>query len=325
MREHEVLAAGLADQPRIGVVAVDVRTDLTPQVLERPGGAGEVDARQPRIGQRHIGNRDPVTGDQVDHARRQTCGLQQLHGQIGGEGLRRRRLPHHRVAHQRGGGGQVARDRGEVERRDGVDEALERAVVGAVPHPAGADRLLRHDLPGEADVEPPEVDELAGRVDLGLVGGLGLAEHGCRAELLAPRPGQQIGGAQEHRGALVERGVRPRVLGGHRGVDGRGRVGVLGVGEGAQFGGVAMRLHDVDAFTAAHPVSAADDVRQVDRVVGQFGERGDESRAFGAVRCVFVDRLVDRRGNIGDGIHAVRIPFPGILTDGRSDNASDDL
>ena len=126
----------------------------------------------------------------------------------------------------------------------------------------------RQDLAGEADVEPPEVDQLAGRVDLGLVGRLRLAEHGCRAELLPPRSGQQVGGAQEHRGALVERGGRPGVLGGHRGVDGGGRVGVLGVGEGAQSGGVAVRLHHVDAFTAAHPVGAADDVRQVDRVVG---------------------------------------------------------
>ena len=35
MSQHEVLAAGLTDQPRIGVVAVDVRADLAPQVLER--------------------------------------------------------------------------------------------------------------------------------------------------------------------------------------------------------------------------------------------------------------------------------------------------
>jgi hypothetical protein len=39
------------------------------------------------------------------------------------------RLPDHGVAHQRRGGRQVAGDRGEVERRDGVDEALERPVV----------------------------------------------------------------------------------------------------------------------------------------------------------------------------------------------------
>ena len=60
--------------------------------------------------------------------------LEQPHRQVRGEALRRRRLPDHRVAHQRGRGGQVAGDRGEVERRDRVDEALERAVVHAVPH-----------------------------------------------------------------------------------------------------------------------------------------------------------------------------------------------
>jgi hypothetical protein len=73
-----------------------------------------------------------------------------------------------------------------------------------------------------------------------------------------------------------------------------------------------MWLHYVDAFTAAHPVRAADDVRQIDGVVGQFGERGDEPRAFGNVLCVIVYRRLDRRGNLGDGIHAVRIPFSGI-------------
>ena len=82
-----------------------------------------------------------------------------------------------------------------------------------------------------------------------------------------------------------------------------------------------MRLHHVDAFTAAHPVGAADDVRQIDRVVGQLVERGDESGAFGAARCVFVDRLVDRHRNIGDGVHSSRIPLSRCLTDGRSDNA----
>jgi hypothetical protein len=53
-----------------------------------------------------------------------------------------------------------------------------------------ADRLLRQDLACEADVEPPEVDEFARRVDLGLVRRLRLAQHGCRAELLAPRAGE---------------------------------------------------------------------------------------------------------------------------------------
>ena len=56
----------------------------------------------------------------------------------------------HHVAHQRRRGRQVAGDGGEVERRDRVDEALERPVVGAVPDArAVGDRLVGEDLPGE--------------------------------------------------------------------------------------------------------------------------------------------------------------------------------
>src|SRR3712207_9139169 len=75
------------------------------------------------------------------------------------------------------GGGQVAGDRGEVERRDRVDEALERTVVDPVPDAGRAHRLLGHDLAGEVHVVAPEVDQLAGAVDLRLVGGLRLTQH----------------------------------------------------------------------------------------------------------------------------------------------------
>ena len=88
-------------------------------------------------GQRHLGDVEAVAGQHVDHARRQAGLLEQLHGQVRGELLGRRRLPDDGVAHQRRRGRQVAGDRGEVERRDRVDEALQRAVVGAVPDAAG--------------------------------------------------------------------------------------------------------------------------------------------------------------------------------------------
>ena len=58
--------------------------------------------------------------------------------------------------------------------------------------------------------------ELAGRVDLGLVRGLRLPEHRRGVERVAPRPGEQLGGAQEDRGALLPRPARP-VLPGRRG------------------------------------------------------------------------------------------------------------
>ena len=51
--------------------------------------------------------------------------------------------------------------------------------------------------------------ELAGRVDLGLVRGLRLAEHRGRVERVAPRAGEQLGRAQEHGGALLPGPARP--------------------------------------------------------------------------------------------------------------------
>jgi hypothetical protein len=46
-------------------------------------------------------------------------------------------LPHDRVANERRRADEVGGDGREVERRDGKDEALERAVLGAVVHRLG--------------------------------------------------------------------------------------------------------------------------------------------------------------------------------------------
>ena len=307
MRHHEVFAAGLADQPRIALVAADIGAHLLPQVLEGGRRPGEVDAGQPRVGQRHIGHREAVSGDHVDHPGRQSRGLEQLHEQVGRQGLSDRRLPHHGVAHQCRRRRQVAGDRGEVERRDRVDETVEWAVVGPVPLPRAADRLLRQNLSGELGVEPPEVDQLAGRVDLGLVCRLGLPEHRCGSDLFPPGPREQIGGPQEHRGTLVERHCRPAAFRAHRRLDSRRGIGVHRVGQGAQRRGMPVRLDHIDSLTVAHPVPAVDDVWEVDRVVSQRGQFGDERGSFRGVRGVIVDRLVGRHRHLGDRVHAARI------------------
>jgi hypothetical protein len=175
--DDEVLAAGLPDDPRVGAVVGDVGADGAPQVLEDRRRAGEVDAGQVAVGEHHVGDRDAVAGQHVDDAVGQAGGLQQAHQVVGGELLGGRGLPDHRVAHQGRRGGQVAGDGGEVERGDGVDDALQRAVVHPVPDAGRGHRLLRVDLPGEVHVVAPEVGQLAGAVDLGLLGGLGLPEH----------------------------------------------------------------------------------------------------------------------------------------------------
>ena len=140
-------------------------------------------------------------------------------------------------------------------------------------------------------------------------------------ELLPPRTGQQVGSAQEHRRALVERRGLPIGFGCDRGLDGGGGVGVGGVGEGAQPRGVAVRLHHVDAVAVAHAALPADDVRQIDRFGTDCFEGFDESGAFTRTWCVIVDRLVGREGHVGNGVHAARMPGLRRGTHGRSDNA----
>ena len=65
------------------------------------------------------------------------------------------------------------------ERRHREDEALERSQLERVRGPRRRERLLG-ELAGKMDIEAEKVDQLAGRVDLRLVRGLALAEHGRR-------------------------------------------------------------------------------------------------------------------------------------------------
>ena len=128
------------------------------------------------------------------------------------------------VAHEGGGGGEVAADGREVEGGDRVDEALERTILGLVPHARARERLLGVELLRVGRVEAPEVDELAGGVDLGLEDGLGLPEHGGRVQGGPPRGGQQVRRLQEHRGPVFPGAARPLAMGLRGGVDRLGDV-----------------------------------------------------------------------------------------------------
>jgi hypothetical protein len=74
------------------------------------------------------------------------------------------------------------------------------------------------------DVEPPEVDELARGVDLGLVGGLALPEHRRGVEGGPPRAGEQRRGLEEDRCAVVIGELAPHRRRIPRRRDGRVRV-----------------------------------------------------------------------------------------------------
>ncbi len=86
--------------------------------------------------------------------------------------------------------------------------------------PAGGHRLHLLELLAEVHVPAPEVDQLAGGVDLGLMDALALSEDGGRVEAVAEGSAQEIGGAQEHRGPRLPGGGRPVVVRGQRRVDG---------------------------------------------------------------------------------------------------------
>ena len=158
--------------------------------------AGEVRAREHGVADRRSW---PV--DEVDDAVRQPGLLEQAHDEVRGVGGGRRRLPDDRVAHQRRRGREVAADGREVERADGEDEALERAVLQPVPDARRRHGLLRVDARQVVGVEAPEVDQLGGGVDLGLVRGLRLVEHrgGVRASCATGRRAARRRGGRRRR------------------------------------------------------------------------------------------------------------------------------
>ncbi len=304
MSDDEVLAAGLADDARIGPVRRDVLAHGPPQVLEGRGRAGEVDAAKVGVCQRDVGHGQPVAGQHVDHPWRHARLLEQPHGEVCGELLGDRRLPQHGVAHQCRCGGKVGGDCGEVEWRDGVDEPLERAVVGAVPDALGVrHRLLAQDLGAVVDVEAPEVDQLAGSVDLGLPGRLRLPQHGGGVEGLPPRTGCQLGGLEQNRRAVLERHGPPCRcrLGGR--LD--GVLGVLAVGAARdpEHLLVVVRLDDGELRAVAPPLLTADGRREISLCLLQLDELLLERSALGAAGGVVEVRLVDRCGNGGVGVH----------------------
>jgi hypothetical protein len=85
MGEDEVLAAGLADQARIALVAIDVLGDALPHHAEHVGRAGEVDAGEHRVIEDDVGAAVRQARDEVDDARRHAGFLEQLEHAPGGE------------------------------------------------------------------------------------------------------------------------------------------------------------------------------------------------------------------------------------------------
>jgi len=151
--------------------------------------------------------------------------------------------------------------------------------------------------------EAPEVDQLAGGVDLGLVGRLRLPEHRRGVERLTPGPGEQLGGAKQDCRALFPRRARPVLPGlgrsGDRPLD-LGRTALVHRGEHLR---TVVRLNGLERVPGAH-LLAADHERDLDLPRLHLGEADAELLALRAPGRVAADGLVEGFGNLEDAVSA---------------------
>jgi hypothetical protein len=153
--------------------------------------------------------------------------------------------------------------------------------------------LLLQDLGHIADVEAQEVAQLGGGVDLRLVGRLRLPEHRRGVDRVAPRPGEEVGRAQEHRRALVPWRLRPGAMRAGRGLD--RRVHLLGTPL------VRLAEHVVTVVRRGHRprrpplhVAAADHQWQLRHLLAHGAQACLQPFPLRRARRVGVDRLVLR-------------------------------
>ena len=248
--------------------------------------AGQVGAVEHRIP--HLG---PGPRYEVDDAGWQAGFLKQPHDVPGRVDGRRRRLPEHGAAGEGRRRGQVAADGREVEGRNGEYESLEGPVLQAVPDARRGSGLVAHELRQVADVEPPEVDQFAGRVDLRLEDRLGLAQHGRGVDRLSPGPGQQVGRLHDDRRPLLPGHVRPRRPGFEGRIDGHADLGFAGLVIYAEVERMVMGRPQRRRVARLH-LPAADDQRDLDGGGFQFSELRLDGRSFVRSGRVFQDRFV---------------------------------
>ncbi len=151
------------------------------------------------------------------------------------------RRPQTGVAHQSWGGRQIAAIEVKANRRDRVDETVQRAVVDcSIP---ATDRLLLQNLSRakamlnrQKSISSQTASISAWYTDLDW------SSMVLRRHLFPPRPANRIGGAGTPRRS--SNGSAAQSPFGRHGAWTAPRRG--GVGQGAQPGGVPVRLHDVD-------------------------------------------------------------------------------
>ena len=291
--EDEVLAAGFADNLRVGLVVGDIVADGLPEAVERAGGAGEVDTCEVGAGEGHLADERAAAGEEVDDAVGQAGLLVYLHQQIVGEHGGGGGLPDAGVAHEGGRHAEVGGDGGEVERRDGKHEAFQRTVGDVVQRAGVADGLVAVDLRGIEGIPAEEVGELAGAVDFGLHGGLALAEHGGGVDEPAVLAADEGGDLLHDAGAVNPGGVGPFLVSLHGCVDGHLDLFLAHLVVFGEDVVVLRGHHDGAGLGGAH-LLAADDSGDVGHDVIEFVEGFADFFALRAAGLVTEHGLVLR-------------------------------
>jgi hypothetical protein len=261
--------------------------------------AGEVDAGEVAVRERHPAHLGAVAEDEVDHARRQACLLEHLQDRPGAQLGLLGRLPEHDVPHHGRRVGQVGEAQ-EVERGDREHEPLERPVLHPVPRARQRLRLHLVHLAHVADVELEVVRGLAGRVDLGLAHRLRQVQHGDGVQPGPPGAAGELGRTQEDRRPVFPRHPRPVLPRLGRGDD--GRLDLAGPGPVGLRQRALVVVRDDDGVQAAGlDVAAADAQRQLGRRRLDAGELRIDGGALGRARRVVERLLVAGRGEREEG------------------------
>jgi hypothetical protein len=152
------------------------------------------------------------------------------------------------------------------------------------------------------DVEAEKIDQLTGAVDLGLEGGLALAQHGGGVEQLPVGSGEQLGSPEKDRRPVLEAPMAPVSLGLHGRLDRRFDGGSIGLVSASQDSAMAVGRDHVMSPAGADLVTTHHG-RYVSLPGADRTQCLLESRALGGSRRVAQHRLVSRNRNVPSTTH----------------------
>src|SRR5690606_4412916 len=221
MGEDKILTAGLSDDARICFITMDVLPNCLPNILENTCRACEVNTCKIRVLENNIAGIWSRDVNQIDDPIRKSCFLENLNQHIGRINLCIRWLLHDNITYHSYARRYISGDCRKVEWRQGKYEAFQRTLLYVIPHTFAIRwRLLLVDFGHVLHIEAQEIDNLTSRINLRLVGTLGLSQHGSRIKFIAVFRSDQLCRLQEYGCTLLPGKVFPLFFGRKSRIDG---------------------------------------------------------------------------------------------------------